>query len=184
MNVVRAVKGGVDVALRVVVIVLFAAMIALVAWQVFVRQVLHAGSSWTEVLARVVFIWQGLIGAAYVIGEKDDVAIDWLVRKFRPGVSRAVMALAHAIVGGFAVWIMVWGGSLLVRATWGTTVQLLPVNQGVVYSAVPAAGALIAFYTIIHIVEIFADPDSAGPPGDQVPDGQLPDGQLPEQEAI
>lgn len=158
MHAVKAFKHGLDVFLRWFCIILFAVLVLLVVWQVFIRQVLHSGNAWTEVAARIVFIWQGLIGAAYVIGEKDDVAIDFLVRKFPDAVVKAVEVLAHAIVGLFAAWVMVWGGQKIVESTWDDLVQLLPVSQGVLYLAVPVSGAIIVLYSIIHIIETVATP--------------------------
>ena len=115
-------------------------------------------NAWTEVAARIVFIWQGLIGAAYVIGEKDDVAIDFLVRKLPAAAVKAVEVLAHAVVGFFAATVMVWGGWRLAASTWDDVVQLLPVTQGQVYLAVPVAGAIILLYTIIHIIQTIVKP--------------------------
>ena len=158
MKAVRAFKTGMDLFLRWFCITLFAVLVLLVVWQVFIRQVLHSGNAWTEVAARIVFIWQGLIGAAYVIGEKDDVAIDFLVRKFPESVVKAVEVLAHAIVAVFAGWVMVWGGQMIAASTWDDVVQLLPVSQGVLYLAVPVAGSLIMIYSIIHIIETIATP--------------------------
>ncbi|GAB3703226.1 TRAP transporter small permease [Mariniluteicoccus flavus] len=152
MNAVWKFKAGLDAFLRWFCIVLFAVLVALVVWQVFVRQVLHSGNPWTEVAARTVFIWQGLIGAAYVIGENDDVAIDFLVRRLPAGIVKAVEVLAHAIVAGFAAWIMVWGGSRISANSWSDVVQLLPVSQGQLYLALPIAGGLIVIYSILHIL--------------------------------
>ncbi len=155
MRALHSFKKVLDLVLRWFCIVLFAALVLLVVWQVFIRQVLGSGNAWTEAMARIVFIWQGIIGAAYVIGEKDDVAIDFLVRKFPTGVVRAIEVLAHAIVGFFAVWVMVMGGMQIVTNTWDDTVELLPISQGQIYLAVPVAGVLIAIYCVIHIIDTF-----------------------------
>ena len=158
MPFIRAFERVLNVALRWFCIVLFAVLVLLVCWQVFVRLVLHSGDAWTEVAARTVFIWQGLIGAAYVIGEKDDVAIDFLVRKLPAGIVKTVEVLAHAVVGGFAGWIMLYGGGLVAQSGWNDTVQLLPVSAGVVALAVPIAGAIIVLYSIIHIIDTLVKP--------------------------
>lgn len=158
MTFIRAFEKGLNFALRWFCIILFAALVVLVCWQVFVRLVLHSGNPWTEVAARTVFIWQGLIGAAYVIGEKDDVAIDFLVRKLPAGIVKTVEVLAHAVVGAFAGWIMLYGGALVAKSGWDDTVQLLPVSAGVIALAVPIAGGIIVLFTIIHIIDTIANP--------------------------
>ncbi|OYN89365.1 TRAP transporter small permease [Parenemella sanctibonifatiensis] len=153
MEAVLKVKSGVDVFLRWFCIALFAALVLLVVWQVFVRQVLHSGSPWSEAAGRIVFIWQGLIGAAYVIGEKDDVAIDFLVRRVPQKFAKAVEILAHLIVAAFAGVILVYGGSGIVMDRWADTVQLLPVTEGVLYLVLPITGALILFYEVVSILQ-------------------------------
>ncbi len=173
MRYVEGFKHGLDVTLRWFCIILFAVLVLLVSWQVFVRQVLHSGDAWTEVAARVVFIWQGLIGAAYVIGEKDDVAIDFLVRKLPEAAVKAVEVLAHAIVGFFAAWVMVWGGMMLVRDTWDDVVQLLPVTQGQLYLAIVVSGAIIVLYSIIHIIQTIVKPVAQPVDPDEIDISQL-----------
>lgn len=158
MRYLEGFKKVLDAFLRWFCIILFIILVLLVCWQVFVRQVLQSGDAWTEVLARIVFIWQGLIGAAYVIGEKDDVAIDFLVRKLPEGAVKAVEVLAHAIVGFFAAWVMVYGGSRVVASGWDDTVQLLPVSAGAVFLAVTISGAIIVLYSIIHIIQTIVKP--------------------------
>lgn len=161
MRCVEGFKKGLDLFLRWFCILLFAVLVLLVCYQVFVRQVLHGGAPWTEVLSRIIFIWQGLIGAAYVIGEKDDVAIDFLVRKLPAGAVKSVEVLAHGIVGFFAAWVMVYGGLRVSMSSWDDVVQLLPVSQGVIFLAVATAGAIIALYSIIHIIQTIVNPLAA-----------------------
>ena len=159
LNALEAFKRGLDVFLRWFCIILFIVLVLLVTWQVFVRQVLPLpNQEWTEVLARIVFIWQGLIGAAYVIGEKDDVAIDFLVNKLPGGGVKAMQILAHSIVAFFAIWVMCIGGGRLAAATMDDIVQLLPVSQGVIYLAQPIAGGLIAVFSVLHSSQTIVKP--------------------------
>ncbi|BEH01313.1 hypothetical protein brsh051_05940 [Brooklawnia propionicigenes] len=142
----------VDAILRWVCIVLFALLVILVVYQVVIRS-FGGGNAWTEAMARIIFIWQGIIGAAYVIGENDDVAIDFLVRKFPAAVVKFFEILAHSIVGFFAVWIMIMGGWELASSAFDQTVELLPFSQGQIYMILPLAGALIAIYCVLHIIK-------------------------------
>ena len=142
----------VDAILRWVCIVLFALLVILVVYQVVIRS-FGGGNAWTEAMARIIFIWQGIIGAAYVIGENDDVAIDFLVRKFPAAVVKFFEVLAHSIVGFFAVWVMVMGGWRLADSAFDQTVELLPFSQGQIYLILPVTGILIAIYCILNIIK-------------------------------
>ena len=142
----------VDAMLRWVCIVLFALLVILVVYQVVIRS-FGGGNAWTEAMARIIFIWQGIIGAAYVIGENDDVAIDFLVRKFPAAVVKFFEVLAHSIVGFFAVWVMIMGGWRLADSAFDQTVELLPFSQGQIYLILPVTGILIAIYCILNIIK-------------------------------
>lgn len=150
MKALNSFRQVLDVFLRWFCIILFAALVVLVVFQVTVRS-LGGGNAWTEAMARIIFIWQGIVGAAYVIGEKDDVAIDFLVRKFPAFVLRAFEVLAHLIVAFFAIWIMVLGGWELASSAFDQTVELLPFSQGLLYMVLPISGVLIALYCALHI---------------------------------
>ncbi len=152
MKAVNAIRRVLDALLRWFCISLFVVLVALVVFQVVARFTV-GGNAWTEAMARIVFIWQGIVGAAYVIGENDDVAIDFLVRKFPPALVKLFEVLAHAIVGGFALWVMVLGGWELASSAFDQTVELLPFSQGMLYTILPVSGVLIASYSILHIVK-------------------------------
>ncbi|MDR2895464.1 MAG: TRAP transporter small permease [Propionibacteriaceae bacterium] len=168
MTIMASFKKGLGVTLRVICVTLFAAMTLLVIYQVLQRQVVlpliikaggaWSGIAWTEAAGRYCFIWLGLLGAAYVIGEKDDVAIDFLVRKFPPLVSRIVQCVAHVVVAFFAGWVMIYGGWQFVVGTWDQRVELMPFSQGQLYTVLVIAGGLIVIYCLMHIVETFTRP--------------------------
>lgn len=159
MEVIHAFRNGLGFILRWTCIILFALLILVVLYQVFLRQIMQSGDARTEVLSRILFIWHGLIGAAYVIGENDDVAIDFLVRKFPKVVVKAFEVLAHSIVAFFAGWVMIYGGYQVVSASWDDTVQLLPVTSGQLNLVLIIAGALIVVYSLVHILEVILNPE-------------------------
>jgi TRAP-type C4-dicarboxylate transport system permease small subunit len=154
--IVQIFESGIELVLRWICIFLFSALVILVVYQVAQRQVfipiglMKTGFAWTEAMGRYVFIWLGLLGAAYVIGENDDVAIDFLVRQFPAIVARIVECVAHAIVAFFAVWVMIYGGWRYVSKTWDQGVELLPFTEGQLYSVLLISGALITLYSLIH----------------------------------
>ena len=152
MQALKAIRGVLDLFLRWFCITFFAALVLLVVFQVVTRFTV-GGNAWTEAMARIIFIWQGIIGAAYVIGENDDVAIDFLVRKFPAAVVKFFEVLAHSIVGFFAVWVMIMGGWRLADSAFDQTVELLPFSQGQIYLILPVTGILIAIYCILNIIK-------------------------------
>lgn len=157
MDILNKIRGVIDFILRWFCIIIFVCLVALIVFQVVVRS-FGGGNAWTESMARIIFIWQGIIGAAYVIGENDDVAIDFFVRKFPAAVAKGIQILAHAIVAGFAIWVMVIGGMILCTSSFDQTIELLPFSQGQVYLIIPISGILVAIYSLLHIVTTIATP--------------------------
>lgn len=140
-----------DRVLRVLCVVLFAALVLLVVWQVFTRLVLNAPSAWSEEAARYTFVWVSLIGVAIAIGEKADVVMDFLVEKLPIAWQRVADILAYLSVFAFVGYVMIYGGIKQSAMAWTQTNPLLPFTQGQLYLALPIAGVLIAFYLLLHI---------------------------------
>lgn len=152
----QAVKAVVDRALERLLVVLMSLLVLDVLWQVASRFVLRSPSSFTDELARFLFIWIGLLGAAYVTGKRMHLAIDLLHGKLAPERRRVVQVLVHALVILFAVAILVVGGSRLVYVTL-TLKQIAPaleIQLGYVYLVVPISGLLVTFYSLVNIAEI------------------------------
>lgn len=152
MKALNTLRLGMDFVLRWFCIILFALLVALVVFQVVARYIGGGGTAWTEAMGRTVFIWQGIIGAAYVIGENDDVAIDFLVRKFPAAIVRLLEVIAHSVVAFFAVWVMVMGGWAFASNKFDQTVELLPFTVGQLYLVLPISGVIITIYCLLHIV--------------------------------
>ena len=151
MKALKTFQGALDVLLRWFCIILFALLVLLVTFQVVARFTV-GGNAWTEAMARVISTWKRTFGPAYVIGENDDVANDFLVRKFPAFVVKIFEVLAHSIVAFFAIWVMIWGGGELASSAMDQTVELLPFKQGMLYLILPISGTLITIYCILHIV--------------------------------
>jgi len=149
------IKKIVDKILSWIVIVLMAVITINVLWQVFSRFVLQNPSSFTEELARYMLIWVGILGAAYVAGQKLHLAIDLLSTKLKGKPSALLEIFIQQCVFIFSFFVMVIGGLRLVYIT----LQLnqisaaLQVPLGYVYLAVPISGLLMMFYSTYFIVE-------------------------------
>jgi TRAP-type C4-dicarboxylate transport system permease small subunit len=151
-----AVKTILDRALTAVCVVLFAALVLDVTWQVFSRQVLGSPSGWSEELAKYLFIWLGLFGAALVFGERGHIAMDVVVRRL-PRTAQVVLAVVVQLaILTFTGLALLWGGFLVSQLAWNQNLTGLPITVGPLYLALPISGALIAFYTLFHLVQILA----------------------------
>ncbi|MDF2491968.1 MAG: hypothetical protein K0R99_4504 [Microbacterium sp.] len=140
-----------DRTLRTICVILFAALVLLVVWQVFTRLVLSQPSAWSEEAARYTFVWVSMIGIAIAVGEKADVVMDFLVEKLPVPLQRVADILAYLLVLAFVGYVMIFGGLKQSMTAWTQTNPLLPLTQGQLYLALPVSGFLLAFYLILHI---------------------------------
>ena len=145
------VKGRVDTALGWAVAGLMGLSVVNVLWQVATRFVLDSPSTFTDELARFLLIWVGLLGAAYAAGQKMHLAIDLLPRALSGRRRHGLGVAIEASVAAFALAVMVGGGLRLVWLTWALEQRsaALAVPLAVVYSVLPLAGLLVAFYAVL-----------------------------------
>ena len=140
----------VDRILSTVCVTLMVALVACVVWQVFSRYVLGAPSTSTDELARFLFIWVGLLGAAFTLGKKKHLAMDFLSQTLEGRKQVFLQILITSIGLFFAVVIMLFGGGSLVMKTLsnGQVSPVLGLEMGWVYSAIPISGACMILYLL------------------------------------
>jgi TRAP-type C4-dicarboxylate transport system permease small subunit len=138
----------IDFLLEGILVILMAANVVNVLWQVFSRFVLKNPSSFTEELARYLLIWVGLLGAAYASGKKTHLAIDIVLEHLQDRAKKIIESVIQISIFLFALLVMVIGGIRLVTITL-TLNQIsaaLRIKLGYVYLVIPLSGLLIMFY--------------------------------------
>jgi len=142
--------------LELFLVILMSILVVDVLWQVFSRYLLSSPSSFTDELAGYLLIWVGVLGAAYVAGRKEHLAIDILVQKSPPARQRLLLIIIHSLILLFALSVMVVGGSVLVYTRFILQVKsaALQLPLGYVYSVLPISGLIIIYYEVLHILKI------------------------------
>lgn len=127
-----------------------------VVWQVFSRYVLNAPSAFTDETARFLFIWVGLVGAAYGLGKKKHLAIDLLLMKLEttPKKHALLQLFINLISIFFIVIVMCYGGMRLVLDTIeaGQISPVLGIQMGFVYLALPVSGVFMLIFLARDLV--------------------------------
>ncbi|WP_336057417.1 TRAP transporter small permease [Nitratireductor sp. CH_MIT9313-5] len=162
------VQRAVDAVLRVIISVIFAILVVCVVWQVVSRYVFGTPSTLTDELARFLFMWLALIGAAYTLGLKRHLAIDLLPLSLEGTAERNLRLVIVGMVAAFAGLVMVYGGGKLLLGVLQTG-QLSPVlriQMGYVYGAIPFAGLVMLFYCALSVRDILSGRDVAPAMGD------------------
>ncbi|MDD6210678.1 MAG: TRAP transporter small permease [Bacteroidales bacterium] len=146
----------IDNLLQRALVFLMVALVIDVLWQVASRYILASPSSFTDELAGHLLIWVGLLGAAYVSGQNEHLAIDILLQKVKQQRKRRMEVAIQIITFLFALFVMVVGGIWLVytRFQLSVTSATLEINLGYVYLVLPLSGVLISFYAVDNTMKI------------------------------
>ncbi|WP_299583926.1 TRAP transporter small permease [uncultured Sunxiuqinia sp.] len=144
------VRKYIDKIIEWVLVFLMGILVLDVLWQVFSRYVMNEPSSFTDELAGFLLIWVGLLGAAYVAGQREHLAIDLLLQRSSPERKFKLEMIISVVVIVFALTVMVIGGSWLVYTRFFLSVKsaALGLPLGLVYLVLPISGLLIAYFDL------------------------------------
>ncbi|WP_113924873.1 TRAP transporter small permease [Cognataquiflexum aquatile] len=134
-------------------VMLMALMVFNVTWQVLSRYVVQNPSSFTDELSRYMLIWLGMLGAAYVAGQNQHIAIDLLPNRLIGKSKMKLMILINVIVLFFAFSVMVMGGINLVYITFilGQKSATMQIPLAYIYTILPISGLLVIYYQVFQI---------------------------------
>ncbi|GAA1749753.1 TRAP transporter small permease [Agromyces humatus] len=156
-----------DRVLAVLCIIAFVALVAIVSWQVFTREILNNSAPWTEEAARYTFIVLAVLAAAYVFSERGHIAVEMLVEKLPLGVQKVMGIVIELIVMIFILLVFIIGGSRVAENAWNQDIATLPLSVGQVYLVLPIAGVIILFFSLAHIIGILAGAEKPVPEFDE-----------------
>jgi len=161
MRIVEQISRLLESALKFVLCVLFACLIATVLWQVFSRLVSKISvayelpqfiqpSKWTEELATFQLAWLALLGAAYAMRTYAHLGFESIEQAMSPRQKKFTDYAARFAVILFALTVMFYGGLKLVWLTLELD-QITPALQipmAYVYVVIPLSGLLMAFFAV------------------------------------
>jgi TRAP-type C4-dicarboxylate transport system permease small subunit len=150
----RIFKEKIDRTVAALLVILMGLMVVNVTWQVISRYVFQSPSSFTDELSRYMLVWLGMLGAAYVAGQDQHLAIDILPERLSGLKKIRLKIFINLIVLLFALAVMVLGGFNLVYITFilqqkSATLQL---PLAYVYTIIPVSGLLVIYYQAYAIL--------------------------------
>ena len=140
----------IDRALEIVLIFLMSILVLDVLWQVVSRYVLSSPSSFTDELAGFLLIWVGLLGAAYVAGKNEHLAIDLMLQRSGAARKKILNIIITVSIVLFSFLVFFTGGIWLVYTRFVLEVKsaALEIYLGYVYLVLPFSGLLIIYFVI------------------------------------
>ncbi|MDR1977466.1 MAG: TRAP transporter small permease [Synergistaceae bacterium] len=120
--------------------------VALIFTQVVMRYVFRDSLSWSEEMARYLFVWQAWIAASFATKRSRHINLDIVVNLCPPKGKEVLFWVAHLTWLAFTLFLT-WKSAGLARLVFSrkTISAALQIKMGWVYLAVPVGCALMSF---------------------------------------
>ena len=146
-----------------IIFVALAAMSLIIAVQVLMRYGFQASLSWSEEVARYLFIWLIYVGISYGVKKSAHVSVTALDLVLSPRAQHIMKIISTFVFLAFALTVVYYGRA--VCATIGRLGQEAPatgISMWMVYAAVPTGFTLTCIRLIQRLRELFTTPVDSG----------------------
>lgn len=126
---------------------MMAAMVAIVAYQVFGRYVLLRTPAWTEEVALLFMTAYGFLSIATGIGRGVHLRITIISDRLPAKIQTTLNWLSDILSIAFGVFLMVEGYKFTVL-TWSSQLPVTGLPNGLQYAVIPVTGLIIVVYGI------------------------------------
>ena len=136
----------------VVLMAILVLMTVVVFLQVIYRYVLTQPLHWSEELARYLFVWLSVLGAAHGLQKRGHFGFDALFRMLPKRAKRTISILIHALMG-VVILVMLVQGITLVETTFPQESPAMGISMGWAYASLPVGGALMAIHLVVILLK-------------------------------
>lgn len=135
-----------------VLVSLVVLMTLVVLLQVIYRYLLMQPLHWSEELARYLFVWISILGAALSLRRRGHFGTDFLF-KMLPARWRRRVAFLIFMLMGVVVMVLLTQGIVLVQKTADQESPAMEISMGWAYASLPAGAALMAVHLLVMILK-------------------------------
>jgi len=139
-----------DWAVDRVTLTLLGVMVVVVFVQVIFRFFIQQPLSWSEEVARYVFVWIIWMGAATVVREGGHPGMDLLTRSFSPAWQR-VTELAMALLFFATLVTIIVTGFGLVLGNMSQPSPAMELPMGIPYAAIPLSACIMLLNLLCYV---------------------------------
>ena len=126
-------------------------MTVVVLLQVIYRYILSQPLYWSEELARFLFVWISILGAALSVQRRGHFGMDFFFRMFPEKGKRFLIFLIYLLMGGVVLVLLVQGIAL-VQKTAAQLSQAMEISMGWAYACLPAGACLMVIHLLVIII--------------------------------
>jgi TRAP-type C4-dicarboxylate transport system permease small subunit len=143
---VEAVNRGAEALTQIFLAVMVVTVFTQVIFRFFIQQPL----SWSEEVARYVFVGIIWMGAAAVVRENGHPGMDLLTRSLPPGWQRGIQLLVNLMVAVTLVTVVLTG-SRLVYGNMSQPSPAMELPMGIPYAAIPLSAAIMLLNLVFYV---------------------------------
>jgi TRAP-type transport system small permease protein len=130
--------------------VFLAAMVVVVFTQVIFRFIIQQPISWSEEVARYVFVGIIWMGAAVLVKDDGHPGMDLLTRSLPSSWRRAIRILVNLLVAATLGTVVVTGGQLM-YANMSQPSPAMELPMGIPYAAIPLSAAIMLLNLVFYV---------------------------------
>ena len=145
-------------------------ILAVMTAQAFCRYVLNESLTWSEELARFMFVWASMTGAVAVTANRGHAAIKMLDGILPMRVNQGKTVVFDLVMTAIGTLLLVQGITL-VNSVWQQTSAAMKLPYAYVYMAIPVGGFGIMIQSLINCVEALRGEVSSVPSAEENTEG-------------
>ena len=144
------IEAAVARALELVAMAMMAALIGVIAYSVFARQVLRISVAWSEEVGSGLLMWMAMLGAAAVWARRGHIAIDVLPRRLAPR-PRWVLMIALEIAALVLFAVILTGATSMMEVSANNHTTALRISLKWLYLALAVGVGAMALFSLSHL---------------------------------
>jgi len=130
-----------------VLIAIVSVMTVVVFLQVLYRYVFAQSLQWSEELARYLFVWLSIFGAALALQKKGHFGLDLFYKMLSTRWQRFIKFPVYLLMG-IVIFVILFHGTILVQKTVLQESPAMGISMAWAYASLPVGGALMAIHLI------------------------------------
>ncbi|HCX61859.1 TRAP transporter small permease [Sedimentibacter sp.] len=139
---------------KIILVILLGATSVVIGLQVFMRYVLQSSLSWSEEIARYMFVWLTYIGISYGVKADRHIKVDAAMYMFPKNIRKYVALIGDILFLAFAIIIVVTSygvsGKIIMS---GQTSPAVGLPMGLVYLAPFVGFAMVSLRLVQNIIK-------------------------------
>jgi len=146
---------------------MFFAIGCMIVFEVVARYVFIAPTIWAEEMSQFFQIWATYLAAAYLLHNRQLIAIDVITRRFPTPLRKTCEGFTLVIIGIFAGVAVFYGADIVIESIeqGRATSTMLGVPKWMTESAIPVGFGVLLLQVFAEFIRLFNGADDVRPSG-------------------